>query len=304
MTSEQLLKFKAIAESRTMTEAAESLFITQSALSHSLSALEEELQCKLFVRDKKKLILTPPGENLLKYANTISDLLERATVAIRDDKSISISAVNVCASSLIRNLSDEDLSNVKLLRMEESDIPEKLMNGSLDIGTCDDYYINEYYTKYPDAPRLDRIMICREQLVLVVPKGHRLYKKKSVTYMDLLNEPLCMRLEFDDLLDWLKRIEKMTMNGGQIFKIDFMMDFFTYRFSRDSIKMPELRNNNSIFNADLDRIDLEQYRVVPIKDLYSSRYIYMWYLESSAKKIEIIKKSLIQYYETSRIDMS
>lgn len=58
MEIHQLEQFKAIAESRTMREAADKLFISQPALSQNLKKLEAELGCTLFDRAHNQLAIT------------------------------------------------------------------------------------------------------------------------------------------------------------------------------------------------------------------------------------------------------
>ncbi len=64
MTFNQIKYFVTVAECLSFTEAAKCLFITQPALSRQISAMEQELGTKLFVRDKKRLKLTPGGSVL------------------------------------------------------------------------------------------------------------------------------------------------------------------------------------------------------------------------------------------------
>ncbi|PPA69123.1 LysR family transcriptional regulator [Jeotgalibacillus proteolyticus] len=59
---------KAIAEEKSLTKAAEKLFITQPALSYRLKQLEESFQTKLFFRTKKGIEFTSEGEYLVEYA--------------------------------------------------------------------------------------------------------------------------------------------------------------------------------------------------------------------------------------------
>lgn len=63
--------FHAIVREGTLTRAAESLHVSQSALSIQLKKLEESLECSLFDRQHKSLILTEEGKMVLDYAETI-----------------------------------------------------------------------------------------------------------------------------------------------------------------------------------------------------------------------------------------
>ena len=61
-----------------VTAAAESLYVTQSALSHSIRKLEDLLGLKLWSREGRSLRLTQGGEHLLAVANRLLPQLERA----------------------------------------------------------------------------------------------------------------------------------------------------------------------------------------------------------------------------------
>jgi LysR family transcriptional regulator, low CO2-responsive transcriptional regulator len=62
----QLRAFMAIVQEGSFTIAAKKLHLTQSAISHSLRALEDQLNCKLLNRSGKKTIPTFEGENFYK----------------------------------------------------------------------------------------------------------------------------------------------------------------------------------------------------------------------------------------------
>ena len=61
----------AIAESESMTKAADQLHVSQSALSLSYRRLEEELGVKLFRREGRTLQLTEPGRHFCAKATEI-----------------------------------------------------------------------------------------------------------------------------------------------------------------------------------------------------------------------------------------
>ena len=56
--------FLAVAEELHYRKAAEKLFISQPGLSTQIKQMEEILDTQLFIRDKKKVSLTPAGEFL------------------------------------------------------------------------------------------------------------------------------------------------------------------------------------------------------------------------------------------------
>ncbi len=66
--SRQLLAFKALAETGSFTQAAKRLHLTQSAVSHSIKALEDDLGCSLISRLGRKIHLTQSGEIFLTSA--------------------------------------------------------------------------------------------------------------------------------------------------------------------------------------------------------------------------------------------
>ncbi|MFT4090190.1 MAG: LysR family transcriptional regulator [Asticcacaulis sp.] len=77
-----LRSFVAIVDTGSMLSAAEQVFVTQSALSLQVKRLEELLQQALFLRDGRRLTLTPAGEVLLDYARRVLQLHDEAVIAV------------------------------------------------------------------------------------------------------------------------------------------------------------------------------------------------------------------------------
>src|SRR5208282_4384170 len=76
LDSKQLRAFAALAQTGSFTLAAKELNLTQSAISHSMKALEQDAGCRLLDRMGKKILLTQAGEQLLHHAEKI--LMEMA----------------------------------------------------------------------------------------------------------------------------------------------------------------------------------------------------------------------------------
>lgn len=80
LDSRQLQAFVILARTGSFTHTARELFLTQSAVSHSMKALENDIGCRLLDRVGKKVMLTQAGEHLLKHAQIIL----REMAAVRD----------------------------------------------------------------------------------------------------------------------------------------------------------------------------------------------------------------------------
>ena len=71
MDTKYLEQLIVIENSRSMRDAAEKLFISQSALSHNLKRIEDELGCMIFDRNRNKLTLNEYGRIVLEHAKNI-----------------------------------------------------------------------------------------------------------------------------------------------------------------------------------------------------------------------------------------
>jgi len=84
LDSRQLRAFTVLARVASFTLAAKELFLSQSAVSHSMKALEQEVGCRLFDRVGKKVLLTQAGEQLLVYAERILADMEQARASLKE----------------------------------------------------------------------------------------------------------------------------------------------------------------------------------------------------------------------------
>jgi DNA-binding transcriptional LysR family regulator len=74
--------FEQTARHGSASRAAEELYLTQSAVSRQIQGLENWLGCKLFLRQKQRLVLTPEGEDYLQAIRPALDQLETATLKL------------------------------------------------------------------------------------------------------------------------------------------------------------------------------------------------------------------------------
>ena len=78
MDTELARTFLSVVAAGSFVKAAERLFVTQSTVSARIRALEEQLRCLLFVRNKGGTTLTPAGRQFQKHAVSLMRTLEQA----------------------------------------------------------------------------------------------------------------------------------------------------------------------------------------------------------------------------------
>ena len=84
MELSQIETFLAVARTQSFTRAAESLFLTQPAVTRQIAALEEDLKTRLFDRLGRGTRLTASGTAFLEYAERVIELTNEARVAMRE----------------------------------------------------------------------------------------------------------------------------------------------------------------------------------------------------------------------------
>ncbi len=181
----QLSYFKKVAETNSVSRAAEELLLTQPAVSKQIKALEEELGQKLFDRIGKKVYLTKTGEVLYSYAGRILRIAEEARAAVKDMS-------EECAGELVIGTSDhisihrlpDVLKSYRMaypkvdlkLRCHRSETILEMVNKNLvDLGVI---------TLPRTAGNLISKVIWVDPMSLVFPKGHPLESLKGIRLKD------------------------------------------------------------------------------------------------------------------------
>src|SRR5882762_2824663 len=82
LDSRQLRAFATLARTGSFTLAAKELYLSQSAVSHSMKALEQDVGCRLLDRMGKKVMLTQAGEHLLQHAEKILQEMSSARASL------------------------------------------------------------------------------------------------------------------------------------------------------------------------------------------------------------------------------
>ena len=183
----KLRYFVAVAEQLHFGRAAEVLHIAQPVLSRQIRALEDELKVQLFVRDKRATELTPAGRQLLADATPLlasADALRlRVARAAAGPGSFTIGFMpGLIVTEAVRALARcHPQLTVHVLRTSWDDQAEVLHDGRADVS----------YIRLPvDQSGLQIQALLAEPRVAVLPAGHRLAGKDTITIADLAGEHL------------------------------------------------------------------------------------------------------------------
>ena len=93
--------FCEVAEEESISDAAKSLYISQSAVSQSIKVLEKKLGITLFIRSTKRVQLTPEGETLLRHVEPAINLIARGEAQIMEAGTLGGGQLRIGASDTI-----------------------------------------------------------------------------------------------------------------------------------------------------------------------------------------------------------
>lgn len=186
----QLRTFRAVAENLNFTKASEQLFLTQSAVSHQIKALEEEFGVPLFIRGKSGVTLTDAGKKALVYADKILNEAEAMREFVTGREKALAGRVRVAAATqalvylfapLFEEFMDEFESVELVFRTTVSteQTVEDILNGASDVG---------FASLAVYSPNLEIVELFEDELVLVCGRKHRLAEKENVSIKNLAEE--------------------------------------------------------------------------------------------------------------------
>lgn len=188
LTSLQL--FVAVAEEANLTHAANRQHLAVSAVSKRIAELEGLAGAQLLHRHARGVSLTPAGQSLLHYSRQVLQLVQRMSDELGEYAGGVKGHIRIhaAASALIQFLPKDLESFLRLYPMIRLEIEERVgaaivravTEGSTDVGILG---------SHTPAPGLTIIPYHFDRLVLVVPAGHSLGRRKSVRFVDALAHP-------------------------------------------------------------------------------------------------------------------
>lgn len=141
--SRQMRAFVAVARRGNFTQGAKDVFLTQSAVSHAIKSLEEDLGCALFQRVGRRAVLTHAGERLLQHCEEILHKMQDARMDLSQLPDLNRPGLRIGAPMTVcQHILPGVLRKVQEaypqigLRVETGDNPQlltQLLSGKIDL---------------------------------------------------------------------------------------------------------------------------------------------------------------------------
>lgn len=194
MADRRLQVFQAVAKQRSFTKAADSLLMTQPAVTFQIKQLEEHFNTRLFDRGHGKILLTPAGEMVLEYAEKILGLSNELDIRVAEmtgevSGSLMIGASTTIAEFMLPRILGEFKSRhpkvqPRLIVANPEIIETHVAERLLDLG---------FVESHTARPTLQVESSCEDELQVVCSPGHPLANYPQLTPEQLLGHAFISR---------------------------------------------------------------------------------------------------------------
>jgi len=196
MADRRLQVFYTVARLLSFTKAAETLHMTQPAVTFQVRQLEDHFNTRLFDRTHNRVSLTEAGRQAYEYAEKIFELYREMENAVKELTGDVSGALTLGASTtiaeymlpaLLRDFKEQYPELNLILKVSNSDgIVSMVENSMIDLGVVESPVTNKNLL----------VDVCRvDHLVVVVKPGHPLSERQSLTMEELLKYPFICREE-------------------------------------------------------------------------------------------------------------
>lgn len=224
ITLRQLRAFVALSRTGSFTLAAESLYVTQSALSGLIKELEEALGVRVVDRSTRRTNLSEMGRELYPLIEKTLNDLDRILADIGERKDLKSGLVRVAAPQLMAStllpeiIADYQLEypgiRIKLVDSAVEGITAKVFSGEVDFGIGPE--------RNPNSD-IDAEIIFEGRFVAVFPKNHELSKLDIVKWAELIAYPfISLQGQFTERLAMDLRSELGDFNFVPANEVAFM----------------------------------------------------------------------------------
>lgn len=206
MTLKQIKSFLILARTLNYANAAAELFISQSALSLTIKALEEELGGKLFKRNTRRVELTEEGKSLIPYARRLMANWEEMEHDLKQRFKFNRGSLTLASMPYITHavlpevihkfLAQHPHINFSIHDITNETVIELVKDGVFELGIS-------FEPEFKD--QLEFMPLFNEDFVALLPQSHVMANSKSISWSELclnrfvtLQRPSIVRFLIDE----------------------------------------------------------------------------------------------------------
>ena len=271
MDLDHLKTFVEVAKEGNFSRAAAKVFRSQPAVSAQIRQLEEEYQQRLFDRSGKAVRLTPAGEILLQYAQSLLRLHDESRNALSHASKETRGVLSIGANEATflyvlpkvfeRFHAKYPAVRISVYRNFSRKIIEKIEAGAVDVGIV---------TLPVKSSALRVVPMFRDELQFVIQANHPLAEKKVVTLAEVADVPLIFpktgstRAVLERIFNPFRDRLRISMELGSI---TLIKQFVAGGFGASLISTSFAQ----------DDVDAGRLSLIPIKDLKLKRELALVY---------------------------
>lgn len=192
MELRQVSYFVMVAEMGNFLRAAEELYISQSSLSKQIIALEKELDCTLFDRSRRKIVLTPAGETFLGYARHLLQSYQSMLSGMaqyRITPTVNIVSIPVIAQYGIPAYLTQFKQAFPAIQLALEEREAAAVLSALDNHQCDLAILRDAYL---DNTLYDWLQLSCDKFLVILSRQHRFAARQVLALTDLVSENFIM----------------------------------------------------------------------------------------------------------------
>lgn len=196
MADRRLQVFHTVAKVMSFTKAAETLHMTQPAVTFQVKQLEDFFNTRLFDRTHNKITLTDAGKVVYDYADQILELYEKMNSQVRELTGEVTGTLVVGASTTIAEYMLPSLLGAFKKEFEEVNIRLQVGNTDAIVSMVENNMIDLGLVEAPVQNKNLEVDVCRiDEMQLICSPDHPLAKRDKVTVEDFRKFPYISREE-------------------------------------------------------------------------------------------------------------
>lgn len=296
MLDPKLYSVLQVYESKSFSEAAKKLSITQPAVSHHIKVLEEELNVRIFDRRKSEVIVTREGEAVVKCAKKLLGLYNNLRQDLSDSKELvthltigitHTAESNPVAEALAKYCAQHENVTIKMVTDTINNLYRKLKDYEIDLAIVEGR-VSSSSVRY--------LLLDTDCLMLAVSVNHPFAQRSMVTLNELKRERMIIRLPNSGTRSLFTA--HLESNNMSIRDFNVILELDNIATIKDLIRR-DFGVSVLPKSACLDELKKKKIVMLPVENLSMMREINIAYKDDFTQ-LEMLHGIITAYNETAR----